>query len=217
VWRLRLSSIEPNEVPLELLEDPALLETLCPHLHLPLQSGAAGILREMGRPYDPERFRAVVEEVAARLPGACLGTDVMVGFPGETAQDHAETVALVQALPLAYLHVFPFSPRPGTPAATRPGHVAPEVSRARARELRAVSDRKWRAYLAAQAGRDLEVVVERVDGGLARGTAREWVPVRWPALPDDARGALVRVRVQSADGAECFGVRTSTFDSRRPP
>jgi hypothetical protein len=85
------------------------------------------------------------------------------------------------------------------------------------RELLAVSERKWRAYLGAQAGHDLEVVVERIDGGLARGTARQWVPVRWPALPGDERGALVKIRVQSSDGSECFGVRAATFEARLPP
>jgi threonylcarbamoyladenosine tRNA methylthiotransferase MtaB len=217
VRRLRLSSIEPNELPRELLDDPDVVSVLCPHFHLPLQSGADRVLSAMGRPYGADRFRAAVEELAARVPGACIGTDVLVGFPGETDEDHRDTLALVQALPLAYLHVFPYSPRPGTRAAELPGRVGAEVVRARARELLAVSERRWRAFLTAQARRTLEVVVERIDGGLVRGTAREWVPVRWPAASGDARGALVRVRVQSSDGNECFGVRAATFEERLPP
>jgi threonylcarbamoyladenosine tRNA methylthiotransferase MtaB len=217
VRRLRLSSIEPNELPLALLEDPEILGALCPHLHLPLQSGAPRVLEAMGRPYGPDLFRSVVEQALARLPGACVGTDVLVGFPGETDDEHRATVALVEALPLSYLHVFPFSPRPGTLAAELPGRIPGSVVRERARELLAASDRKWRAFLAAQASRDLEVVVERIDGGLARGTARQWVPVRWPVAAGDERGALVRVRVQSSDGVECFGIRASTFEARLPP
>jgi threonylcarbamoyladenosine tRNA methylthiotransferase MtaB len=139
-------------------------------------------------------------------PGACLGTDLLVGFPGETDADHAGTMALVEALPLAYLHVFPFSPRPGTPAATLAGRVPAAVSRARARELRAISDRKWRAFLAAQIGRVLEVVVERVVGDLARGTARGYATVRF-AHVGARRGEVARVRVEGSDGTECFGAR----------
>jgi threonylcarbamoyladenosine tRNA methylthiotransferase MtaB len=217
VGRLRLSSVEPNELPGALLSDPEIAAALCPHFHLPLQSGSARVLRAMGRPYGPDRFRAIVEEVVARVPGACVGTDVLVGFPGETDADHHETMALVEALPLAYLHVFPFSPRSGTRAAELPGRVAGAVIRERAREVLAVSERRWRAFLAAQAGRDLEVVVERIEGSLARGTAREWVPVRWPAAAGDVRGAVVPVRVQASDGSECLGVRAATFEARLPP
>ena len=216
VRRLRLSSIEPDELPRELLDDPDVAPALCPHFHLPLQSGADRVLAAMGRPYRAERFRAVVEDVAARVPGACIGTDVLVGFPGETDQDHAATVALVQALPLAYLHVFPYSARPGTRAAGLPDRVGADVVRARARELLAVSGRRWRAFLTAQAGRELEVVVERIEGGLACGTSREWAPVRWPSAGDE-RGALVRVRVEVSDGHACYGVRAATFEARLSP
>jgi threonylcarbamoyladenosine tRNA methylthiotransferase MtaB len=207
VHRIRLSSIEPDELPRELLGRGE-LAGLCEHLHLPLQSGSAQVLAAMRRPYTPGAFRAVVEDVFARVPGACIGTDVVAGFPGETDADHAATVALVESLPLAYLHVFPFSPRPGTAAAELPARVPAMEARERARALRAVSDRKWRAFLAAQVGRELEVVVERVEGGIARGTSREWLPVRWHAA-GEARGALARVRVAASDGATCVGARAS--------
>ncbi len=216
VRRLRLSSVEPNELPLELLRDREVAAALCPHYHLPLQSGAPRLLAAMRRPYAPALFRQVVEDVAALAPGACLGTDLLVGFPGETDDEHRATVALVESLPLAYLHVFPFSPRPGTPAAALPERVPGLAVRERVRELLAVSDRMWRAYLGAQAGHEVEVVVERVDGGLARGTARQWVTVRWPAA-GDARGAVARVRVEASDGTECYGVRAATFEARLPP
>ncbi len=216
VGRLRLSSIEPNELPRELLLDAGVAAALCQHFHLPLQSGAPRLLAAMGRPYTPALFREVVEQAAVLMPGACLGTDLLVGFPGETEAEHRATVELVESLPLAYLHVFPFSPRPGTAAAMLPDRVPGLAVRERARELLAVSDRKWRAFLAGQAGRELEVVVERTDGGLARGTARQWVTVRWPAAAD-VRGAVARVRVEASDGTECFGVRAATFEARLPP
>ena len=206
VRRLRLSSVEPDELPVALLRDPDVAAVLCPHLHLPLQSGAPRVLAAMGRPYGPGRFREVVEEVAAAVPGACLGTDLLVGFPGETEADHRATVSLVGALPLAYLHVFPFSPRPGTPAAGLPGRVPAPVVRERAAELAALSALRWRGFVAALRGREVEVVVERVEGGTARGTARERVRVRFPAA-GEARGDVVRVRVVGPLDGGCHGVR----------
>jgi threonylcarbamoyladenosine tRNA methylthiotransferase MtaB len=189
---------------------------LCEHFHLPLQSGSERILREMRRTYRPAAFERVVEEIAALAPGACLGTDVMVGFPGETEADFRETVRLLEQLPFAYLHVFPFSPRPGTPAAELEDRLPGPVVRERARELVSLGDRRWRAFLKGLAGYVVDVVVERVEGGLARGTSRRYATVRWPAS-DERRGQLVRVRVEASDGQECFGISAKTFASRLPP
>jgi len=214
--RVRLSSIEPAEFPLGLLLRRETAALLCPHVHLPLQSGAPAVLTAMGRPGGTAPFERAVREVAALLPGAAIGTDLLCGFPGETDADHRATVALCESLPLASLHVFPFSARPGTRAAALPGAPPPEVVRARTRELRDLSARRWRAFLAAQAGHVLEAVVERVEGGVARGTAANSVGVRWPAGPEP-RGALVRVRVDASDGNDCFGVRAAAFQHRLPP
>lgn len=216
VRRLRLSSVEPLEFPVELLLQAGTARLLCEHFHVPLQSGSARLLAAMRRPYGPPEFAGLVERIAALAPGACIGTDVMAGFPGETPEDHRATVALLESLPLAYVHVFTWSPRPGTDAAAMPGRVPVPEARARARELLDLSDRRWRSFLALQAGRDLEVVVERVEGGVARGTARQYLTVRWPA-GGDRRGALARVRVESSDGSACFGVGQGAFTGRGAP
>lgn len=214
--RIRLSSIEPLEFPSDLLLEPGPANALCEHFHLPLQSGSDRVLAAMRRPYRAQAYRDAILELDALVPGACLGADVLVGFPGETDADHAATRALVESLPLAYLHVFPFSPRPGTDAAAMGPAVPPPVVDARAAELRGFSDRRWRAYLAGLAGRELEVIVERVEGGLARGTSRQYASVRWPSA-GEKRGALSRVRVEASDGHELFGIRATTFQSRLPP
>jgi threonylcarbamoyladenosine tRNA methylthiotransferase MtaB len=214
--RIRLSSIEPLEFPTELVLDAVTQRAVCEHFHLPLQSGSPRILSAMRRPCGPERFARVVTDLAALVPGACLGTDVMVGFPGETDADHRATLELVEALPLAYLHVFPFSPRLGTPAAALRQTVPRPLQRERVRALLAVSDRKWRAYLAAYSGREVEVVVEKIEGGVARGTSRQFLTVRWPAATE-RRGDRVRVRVEASDGRECFGMRAEKFTDRLPP
>ncbi len=201
--RLRLSSIEPLELPLALLDGPV-GPALCRHLHLPLQSGSAAVLEAMGRPYRPPDLHRVAEGVLTRWPDACLGADLMSGFPGETEADHQATLALCQALPLAYLHVFPFSPRPGTRAAGLPNAVPPAVARRRAAELRALSDARWGAFLSAQVGRVHQVVVERHAAGLASGTSGHGVPVQWPAGPEP-RGTCCAVRVLRSDGRGCHG------------
>jgi threonylcarbamoyladenosine tRNA methylthiotransferase MtaB len=206
VPRLRLSSLEPGPLPVALVRDAGARSVLCEHLHLPVQSGSERLLRDMRRAGGARRFARAVEQIAALAPGACLGTDVLAGFPGETDADHRETLALLAPLPLAYLHVFPFSPRPGTAAARMPGAVPAPVVKERARELRELSGRRWRAYLAAQVGRELEVVVERTEGGTARGTAGNYVTVRWPSS-GERRGGASRVRVVAVGAEECVGVR----------
>ena len=139
--RLRLSSIEPTEFTPELLDLLAASPAICPHLHIPLQSGSAAVLRAMRRPYGPEVFARVVERLALTLPDPGLGADVIAGFPGEREEDFEESVSLIRSLPLTYLHVFPFSPRPGTPAAA----MADQVPAAGARSARRRSCASWAA------------------------------------------------------------------------
>ena len=145
-FRVRLSSLEPQTVTSELLDELAAWGDFCPHFHLPLQSGSAPVLAAMGRPYGPEAFRDLVREISRRFPGAGLGLDVLVGFPGETAGDFEATCALVAALPATYLHVFPFSPRPGTPAAALPP-LPGGVVRERARVMRSLGQAKKLQFL----------------------------------------------------------------------
>jgi threonylcarbamoyladenosine tRNA methylthiotransferase MtaB len=152
--RFRLSSIEATEV-----DDTiarlliAAPRQLAAHLHAPLQSGANRILRRMGRHwYTAESYRARVEWLAERLAAFGLGADIIAGFPGETDADHRATLELVDALPFTYLHIFPFSVRPDTPAGRLPEPVPPPLVQERARALRELGDAKARAYRARRAG-----------------------------------------------------------------
>jgi threonylcarbamoyladenosine tRNA methylthiotransferase MtaB len=160
--RLRLSSIDPHEV------DDALLELvasepvrICRHLHLPVQSCDDGVLARMRRAHRTAGFVELVQRAAARVPGIAISTDVIAGHPGEDATAHARTRDTLASLPLAYMHVFPYSVRRGTAAATMDEHVAPAVITARAAELRAVSAAHESTFRAAQRGRELDVVVHR--------------------------------------------------------
>jgi threonylcarbamoyladenosine tRNA methylthiotransferase MtaB len=157
---LRLSSLEVHRVDGALLS--ALVEArgrLCSHLHLPLQSGADPVLGRMRRPYDRQTFSARWRAIGEALPGACLGADVIAGFPGETGADHLATLELLEELAPAYLHVFPFSPRPGTAAELMGEAVSVGLRRDRAAELRSLSDRLWLRFRQAQEGRETTGVV----------------------------------------------------------
>ncbi len=188
--RFRLSSVEATEV------DDRLAELLTagdgrvtPFLHAPLQSGSAPLLRRMGRHwYTPAEYANAVERIAARCAAFGLGADVIAGFPGETDHDHADTLSLCQQLPFTYLHVFPFSPRPGTPAERLPEPVAPGLARTRAAELRGLADRKAAAYAATRAGSSADVVVVG-RAGRRRGVTEDYLTVGLvdPALPRGRR------------------------------
>jgi len=185
-FRVRLSSLEPQEVTPELLEALAAFPDLCPHFHLPLQSGAARVLQAMARPYRPEHFRDLVLELHRRFPLAALGLDILVGFPGETEADFEATRVLVENLPVTYLHVFPFSPRPGTAAHTLRPLPGKEVQR-RARIMRELGRLKKTAFYQAQVGMMGEVLVEgpgpRRPGWL-RGLSPNYLRVLIPGPPE---------------------------------
>ena len=174
--RLRLTSIAPWELGDELLalwSDPR----LCRHLHLSLQSGAEATLRRMRRPYTVERYARLVERVRAAIPGVAVTTDVIVGFPGETAAEFAESLAAVAGLGFAKVHVFPFSPRPGTAAATLPGAVPPAELRQRMARMLATAERSEREFRQAHLGRRETVLWERPKDGNGQGLTGNYIRV----------------------------------------
>jgi threonylcarbamoyladenosine tRNA methylthiotransferase MtaB len=180
IERLRLSSIEPRELTADLIALIGASGKLCRHLHIPLQSGDDGILAAMGRNYDATFFRNLVETVHKRIPGVAIGIDVMAGFPGETEEAFENTLHLVELMPIAYLHVFPYSRRPGTPAATMAGQVPEEQKKRRAERLRIVGTAKRQAFAEGFIGRPLQVLVEgRTDKktGLLLGFSDNYIPV----------------------------------------
>jgi len=180
--RFRLSSIEATEVDDTiarlLIEAP---RQLAAHLHAPLQSGSNRVLKRMGRHwYTAETYRARLEWLAARLPVLGLGADIIAGFPGETDDDHGATVALVAALPFTYLHVFPYSARPGAAAARLGAPVPPRVLHQRARELRELGETNARRHHADRVGQRADGVVSGHGAGKVEVLTQDYVSVYLP-------------------------------------
>ncbi len=173
--RLRLGSVEPNEMTDGFIRFLATSRTLCPHIHLPLQSGSTHILSEMGRSYTPEFIRELVTRLVSEIPDISIGLDLIAGFPGETEEDHVATCKLVESLPVAYLHVFPYSSRPGTTASVMPGHLQPSVIKRRAEQLRRIGKNKSVSFAGQFNGRDLQVLVQ---GDGKSGISRNYLTVK---------------------------------------
>jgi threonylcarbamoyladenosine tRNA methylthiotransferase MtaB len=185
--RFRLSSIEATEV-----DDTiarlliAAPQSLAAHLHAPLQSGSNRVLKRMGRHwYTAESYRARLEWLAARLPVFGLGADVIAGFPGEADADHRATLALVEALPFTYLHVFPFSVRPDAPAARLSEECSPATVRSRARELRELGEAKARTYRASRMGQRADGVVSGHGAGKIEMLTQDYLSVYLPTAEWD--------------------------------
>ncbi|MCX7935348.1 MAG: tRNA (N(6)-L-threonylcarbamoyladenosine(37)-C(2))-methylthiotransferase MtaB, partial [Planctomycetota bacterium] len=192
LYRLRLGSVEPQMV------DDALLASMrhpavCPHLHLPLQSGDDAILRAMGRPYSAAEFMAAVERIRQALDQPALTADVIVGFPGEGEREFANTLAICEAAGFSRLHVFRFSPRPGTAAALLPRPEPPARIAERERQLLGLAQKAAAAFARQWLGREVEVYVESWRQGTGRGYTDRYVRVAFPCSPD-AVGRMVRLR-----------------------
>lgn len=160
IERYRISSIEPNLLTDEIIDFCAASPKFQHHFHIPLQSGSNKVLAGMRRRYTAERFRDRIERVREKMPDAFFGIDVIVGFPGEGEEQFMETYRLLEELKPSFLHIFPFSERPGTPAVEMPDKVPPQVAAERVERLEALSRRLHRSFVEEQLGREAEVLFE---------------------------------------------------------
>ncbi|MBT8321432.1 MAG: tRNA (N(6)-L-threonylcarbamoyladenosine(37)-C(2))-methylthiotransferase MtaB, partial [Eudoraea sp.] len=184
IHRLRISSIEPNLLKDETIAFVAGSKTFVPHFHIPLQSGSDQILRAMKRRYPRELYSNRVKQIKTLMPQACIGVDVIVGFPGETDEDFLETYHYLNELEIAYLHVFTYSERDNTPAATMDGAVPLKVRQKRSKMLRALSVKKRRAFYETQLGSVRTVLFESENkAGYIHGFTENYVKVRTPWNP----------------------------------
>jgi len=184
VARFRISSIEPNLLTDEIIGIVAESKRFMPHFHVPLQSGNDKQLREMRRRYRRDLYAERVATIKRLMPHACIGCDVIVGFPGETEADFLETYRFIQDLDISYLHVFTYSERANTPAAEMPGAVALDERRRRNQALRGLSEMKRRAFYTAHMGTVRPVLFEQhKDKGLLSGFTDNYVKIEMPFEP----------------------------------
>ncbi len=172
--RLRVSSIEPMDVTQDIIELFASTDRFARHFHIPLQSGSDRVLAGMHRRYRAEHYARRAGLIRELMPDAAIGADVIAGFPGESDEDHHATCDIVERLPLTYLHVFSFSPRPGTGAERLADHVPANVIRERARELRAIGAGRKAAFAATQIGRQVRVLTLHTEGNEKSAGHEEW-------------------------------------------
>lgn len=205
--RIRISSLEPWTMEDALLEILKREPRMCRHLHLPLQHGSDRILKAMGRPYDSGFYRSLLERILTRIGDMAVGSDIVVGFPGEDDAAFEESCRFLAEAPVSYLHVFPFSPRPGTPAFFMEGRVNEAVARERAKRLRELSRGKRAHFSRSRVGSVQAVLVTKVVPGAFYGVTSNYLTVRVPSSA--FLGELVQVRITGMEGTvvqgECHG------------
>jgi threonylcarbamoyladenosine tRNA methylthiotransferase MtaB len=204
--RVRLSSIEPMHFDLALIDLASRSPVFARHFHIPLQSGSDRILRRMRRPYTAARFRDLLRRIQEAMPDAGIGTDVLVGFPGETEEDFSETCALIRELPLAYLHVFPFSPREGTEAFSLSGRIPSKVMKERLNQLLTLSRAKSLAFRSRFAGHVLPAITlaREEELGASIALTGNYIHVRIPGLAVPPN-RLVNIRIEDIRPDATFG------------
>ena len=193
---MRLSSIEPNEITREMIN--YLGQGLCRHLHIPLQSGDDSILASMKRNYTSGFYEDLLERVANQVPGIALGADIIVGYPGEGEKEFQNTLRLVERSPLTHLHVFSYSPRPGTPAAEMKGQVPELIKKKRSISLRTLGMNKNLLFRKGQQGLKLNVVVEDKldrDTGLLTGLTDNYIRVMISGAKTEDIGKKINIMI----------------------
>ena len=204
--RIRISSVDPHEITPELLELVAYEPKVCAHLHIPLQSGSDSVLQRMRRRYTTSEYRRIVEHAYQQIPELAVTTDVIVGFPGETDAEFGETMQFVEEMAFSRLHVFRYSRRTGTPAARFPNQIPASVKDERSQALIKLGAGLARSFHARYVDRDVDVLVEEVQGGIGEGLTANYVRVQFAAESDRLVGTTVTVHGKTADAKGIWGI-----------
>jgi len=207
--RIRISSVEPNLLTDELVDFWIESDKVCNHFHIPLQSGSPSVLSGMRRRYRREWYADRLERIVRQAPQTGIGSDVIVGFPGESPSAFEETYAFLVDQPLTYLHVFSYSKRPGTAAAERRDHVPAAVKAERSERLRILSGKKRRAFHESLVGETTEVLFES-SGSVETGLTEHYAKVSVHS-PTPLTNEIHAVRITEAGDAECFGALTKEW------
>ncbi len=209
--RLRISSIEMSQVSHEIIDLIAISPIVVDHLHIPIQSGCDATLKRMNRHYTTEEFSKKLDELKSKLPSLSVTTDVIVGFPGETKEEFETTYQWIQSMHFNQLHVFPYSPRQGTPAAKMKEQVDGQIKHERVKTLMALSTQLQSEFADTQIGKVLEVLIEERHGDYMVGHASNYLKVNVP-LSESAIGHIYQVYIEARDGVELIGSVISEKD-----
>ena len=204
--RLRLGSLEPRTITEEFCRRAARLPNLCPHFHLSMQSGCDGTLRRMNRKYDTARFYESVSLLRQYFDRPAVTTDLITGFPGETEEEFAQTLAFIEKCGFAAMHIFPYSVRPGTKAAAMPNQCTAAVKERRAARAAETAERMKQAYLHGCVGQTYPVLFEQEKGGLYVGHAPNYCQVG--VRGEDLHNAVRNVKIEAVDGDMLIGELT---------
>ncbi|MBC8199882.1 MAG: tRNA (N(6)-L-threonylcarbamoyladenosine(37)-C(2))-methylthiotransferase MtaB [Desulfobacterales bacterium] len=211
IKRVRLSSIEPDELNDDIIKIVAESDIFCHHFHTPLQSGDDLILKRMHRHYSLSFFRDMVIKIHEMIPDAAIGVDVLIGFPGETEKAFENTYSLIEQLPVTYLHVFPFSGRKGTPANSYPDKVPPQVIKDRCLKMRKIGTNKKVKFYKKLVGEKVELLIEGARSratGYLKGTTSNYVPVLVSGK-DNLKNCIVQARINELCGSSAVLGRIS--------
>ncbi|MBR6058894.1 MAG: MiaB/RimO family radical SAM methylthiotransferase [Victivallales bacterium] len=197
-FRIRIGSAEPGPVVGQVIDVMSRNPRLCRFLHLPVQYGEDSLLQQMGRHYSAADFERIAMLAAEKIPGLCLGTDVIVGFPGETDETFAACKAFLSRLPFGLLHIFTYSPRPGTPAATMPGRPPKHIAEERSKELLALAVEKAEIFAKSQVGKTLDVLIE--DENPLAGWSDNYLHVTVNSATTISRNTILPITITAATG-----------------
>jgi len=208
--RVRLSSIEPHELSHDIIKIVAKSDMFCPHFHIPLQSGDDRILERMHRPYTGSFFEDLIIRIKNQVPDAAIGVDILIGFPGETEKAFENTYSLIEKLPVTYLHVFPFSSRPGTPAARYPQKVQQKLIKARCEKMRRLGHIKKQVFYKKFLGKTVEILIEGKKDkatSLLKGITSNYIPVHIVGN-DELFNTMIQVNIDKIEKNNMvFGIR----------
>ena len=196
--RIRLSSLEPTVITEDFCRRLAATGKICRHFHLSLQSGCDRTLKAMNRKYDTARFFRATELLREYFPGCALTCDLIVGFPGETEEDHAQTLEFIEKCAFSDMHIFPYSRRPGTPADKMEGQLSSAVKAKRSHEAQRVADKMHREFMESSLGQTLPVLFETAEGDGFSGHSDTYLRVEAPG--EKLRGSINQVRITGVDG-----------------
>ncbi len=208
--RVRIGSLEFDNIGPEAIEKMASFPNFCPQFHISLQSGSDNTLRRMYRNYDTKAYKALCDRLRETFPDGTITTDIMVGFPFETEEDFEDSMAFAREIGFEKIHVFPYSPRTGTPAAELQPQIAKAVKKERCRRMIELGDELRMDFLNRQIGRDVEVLCETFEDGFVTGYTMNYTPVRFPS-DRDRHGELATVHITGAEKEQdaCVGTLLS--------